>query len=480
MRVHPKYDVYIGLEIHIHLKCESKMFCSCKALYGEAPNTNVCPVCLGYPGTLPMLNQKSLEQGYLVAKALHCQLSEKTSFARKNYFYPDMPKNYQISQFDHPVGENGYMEAELGNGETINIRIHDVHLEEDAGKMIHTGDATLLDYNRAGYPLLEIVSAPDLHSGEEAEAFLRAFQRLVRYLGVSDGNMEEGSMKCDANISINLPDKGLGTKVELKNMNSPRFVRQALNHEALRQADIIDAGGILIQETRLWNENRSVTESMRRKEVADDYRYFPEPDIPPFSPDEAFLARVESSMVEFPLARKRRLISTYDIASQQAEFIHDDPYTADFFEETVQSGASHRQVAAWLSSDVRKMLNRESLSLASSFLSPSRLSSLLNLIDEGRISGKIAKNVLKKIFEEDEDPLAIIEREGWWQINDPEEIGSLVDRVLSAHPEVVKSIHSGNVKQRGWLMGQVMQASNGRVAPEAAGRILDEKLSNAN
>jgi len=479
MRVHPQYDVFIGLEIHIHLKCESKMFCSCKAQYGEDPNTNVCPVCLGYPGTLPMVNQKSLEQGYLVAKALHCHLSEETSFARKNYFYPDMPKNYQISQFDQPIGESGYMEAELPNGETRDIRIHDVHLEEDAGKMIHASDVTLLDFNRAGYPLLEIVSEPDLRSGEESEAFLRDFQRLVRYLGVSDGNMEEGSMKCDANISINLPGKGLGTKVELKNMNSPRFVRQALSYEILRQADIIDTGGILTQETRLWNENKDITEALRRKEVADDYRYFPEPDIPPFSPDEAFLARVESSMVELPLARKRRLISDYDIAPQQAEFIHDDPFTADFFEETVQAGTSHRQVAAWLSSDVRKMLNRNNLSLERSFLSPSRLSSLLNLIDEGRISGKIAKKVLMKIFEEDKDPLAIIEREGWWQINNPEEISSLVDQVFSAHPEVVKSVRSGDTRQRGWLMGQVMQASNSRAAPKLSSRILDEKLSSA-
>ncbi|MDT8299254.1 MAG: Asp-tRNA(Asn)/Glu-tRNA(Gln) amidotransferase subunit GatB, partial [Spirochaetaceae bacterium] len=243
-----RYEIFIGLEIHIHLKTESKMFCSCPARYGDEPNINVCPVCLGYPGTLPQVNEKAMEFGYLVAKALKCRTAVKTSFARKNYFYPDMPKNYQISQFDEPVGVEGVMEADLGPSGTRGIRIHDVHLEEDAGKMIHAGDVTLLDFNRAGYPLLEIVTEPDLKSGEETEAFLRDFQRLVRYLGVSDGNMDEGSMKCDANISINHPGKGLGTKVELKNMNSPRFVRLALNHEAERQSAVLDAGGKLVQE----------------------------------------------------------------------------------------------------------------------------------------------------------------------------------------------------------------------------------------
>jgi len=471
-----RYEIFIGLEIHIHLKTESKMFCSCPARYGDEPNINVCPVCLGYPGTLPQVNEKAMELGYLVAKALKCRTAVKTSFARKNYFYPDMPKNYQISQFDEPVGVEGVMEADLGPAGIRGIRIHDVHLEEDAGKMIHAGDVTLLDFNRAGYPLLEIVTEPDLKSGEETEAFLRDFQRLVRYLGVSDGNMDEGSMKCDANISINHPGKGLGTKVELKNMNSPRFVRLALNHEAERQSAVLDAGGRLVQETRLWNENRDITETMRRKEAADDYRYFPEPDMPPFQPDTDFLLRVENGLVELPLDKKRRLESEYRLTTEQAEFIHDDAATADLFEETVRSGAEARNVAAWLSSDVRKMLNKHGFSLSQAPLNSSRLSSLLSLIDEGRISGKIAKKVLEKIFDQDEDPLTIIEREGWSQISDPVILTEMINLVLTENPVVVQAVRGGDIRQRGWLMGQVMKVSDGKAAPELSSRILDEKL----
>ena len=474
-RAHEKYDVFIGLEIHIHLKTESKMFCSCPARYGDDPNVNVCPVCMGYPGALPAVNERAMELGYLVARALGCQTAKTTSFARKNYFYPDMPKNYQISQFAEPVGLNGMMEAGFDDG-IRGIRIHDVHLEEDAGKMIHAGDVTLLDYNRAGYPLLEIVTEPDLRSGEETEAFLRSFQRLVRYLGVSDGNMDEGSMKCDANISINLPGKGLGTKVELKNMNSPRFVRLALNHEIERQAKVLDGGGSLVQETRLWNENRDITETMRRKEAADDYRYFPEPDIPPFRPDEAFMAGVEASLVELPLARKNRMAQEYHLTPEQADFLHDEKSTADFFEETVQAGADARTVAAWLSSDVRKLCNREQISLAQSPLTSARMGSLLNLISSGKISGKIAKKVLDMVFTENADPEAIVKKQGWTQISDPAELQTIVDAVLHEHSAVADAVRDGDVRQRGWLMGQIMRASDGQAAPNVANQVLDKAL----
>ena len=477
MNVKEKYDIFIGLEIHIHLKTESKMFCSCPARYGDEPNTNVCPVCLGYPGTLPQVNAKAMELGYLVARALGCRTSEKTSFARKNYFYPDMPKNYQISQFEDPVGLEGLMEANLGDAGIRGIRIHDVHLEEDAGKMIHAGDVSLLDFNRAGYPLLEIVTEPDLRSGEETESFLRDFQRLVRYLGVSDGNMDEGSMKCDANISINEKGRGLGTKVELKNMNSPRFVRLALNYEAERQAAVLESGGSLVQETRLWNENRDTTETMRRKEAADDYRYFPEPDMPPFVPDAAFLSRVEAGLVELPLQRKQRLMSEYDLSADQAEFIHDESYTADFFEQAVKSGAPPRNVAAWLSSDVRKMLNKLNQTLEESHLSAGRLADLLALIDAGTISGKIAKKVLDRIFDDDRDPEEIVEAQGWSQISDPDRLTEIVLQVLADNPSVADAVRGGDLRQRGWLMGQVMKASDGKANPELSGSILDEKLA---
>ncbi|MCX7032344.1 MAG: Asp-tRNA(Asn)/Glu-tRNA(Gln) amidotransferase subunit GatB, partial [Spirochaetes bacterium] len=285
------YASFVGLEVHVHLATKTKCFCGCRAAFGDEPNTNVCPVCLGYPGALPALNTEAVRLAYLVARALGCTLAGRTLFERKNYFYADMPKNYQISQFRSPIGVDGQVEIELRKRRR-HVRIREVHLEEDAGKMIHAGDATLLDYNRAGTSLLEIVTQPDLEVGEEAEVFLQQLRRLVRWLGVSDGNMEEGSLRCDANVSINLPGQGLGSKVEVKNLNSFKFVRRALDHEIERQTEILDRGGTVRQETRLWNENRDVTESMRTKESAHDYRYFPEPDLPPFTADAAFLASV--------------------------------------------------------------------------------------------------------------------------------------------------------------------------------------------
>ena len=469
-------DVFIGLEIHIHLNTESKMFCPCSARYGDEPNTNICPICLGYPGTLPLLNERAIEHGYLVARALGCCLSNRIAFARKNYFYPDMPKNYQITQYSHPVGIDGAIEVDFGDARSRKIRIHNVHLEEDAGKMTHSNDATLLDYNRAGYPLLEIVTEPDLTSGEEAELFLRDFRRLIRYLGVSDGNMEEGSMKCDANISINLPGRGLGTKVELKNMNSSRFVRLALNYEAERQSKLFSSGGRIIQETRLWNENRDTSEAMRRKETSDDYRYFPEPDMPAFMADAAFLERIEGQLVELPLAKKRRLQFEYDLNDEQAEFIHNDIAMSNLFEDTVKTGAAAHSVAAWLSSDVRKLLNRDKLAIANTPLSSSRFSSLLALIDQGRISGKIAKKVLERVFSDDADPELIVEQEGWFQISDPIELGRIVNQVLSKNPDVTASIREGDSKRKGWLMGEIMRVSNGKAAPELSRKILDDRI----
>jgi len=452
------------------------MFCPCSARYGDEPNTNICPICLGYPGTLPLLNERAVELGYLVARALGCHLSKRIAFARKNYFYPDMPKNYQITQHNQPVGTDGEFEVDFGDSGLRKIRIHNVHLEEDAGKMIHSNEVSLLDYNRAGYPLLEIVTEPDLRGGEEAELFLRDFQRLVRYLNVSDGNMEEGSMKCDANISVNLLGRSLGTKVEIKNMNSPRFVRLALCYEAARQSKLIGSGGRVAQETRLWNENRDITEAMRRKETLDDYRYFPEPDMPSFNANAEFLGEIENQLVELPLAKKRRFQSEYDLKAEQAEFIHNDIVMASLFEDTVRFGAPAREVAVWLSSDIRKLLNRDRRALADTPLNAARFSSLLALIDQGRISGKIAKNVLERVFSDDADPESIVEKEGWFQISDPIELKKIVNQVLSQNPDVVETITEGNSKQRGWLMGEIMRVSNGKAAPELAKKILDDQI----
>lgn len=469
------YQTFIGLEIHIHLETATKMFCGCRAHYGDEENRNVCPVCMGFPGVLPTVNEEAMKLGYVVSRALNCKLSKNSFFERKNYFYPDMPKNYQISQMLEPIGRDGYFELDF-EGKKRKIRIHDCHLEEDAGKMIHAGDMSLLDFNRAGYPLLEIVTEPDLTSGEETEAFLRSFQRMVRYLGVSDGNMDEGSMKCDANISVNLKGKGLGTKVEIKNMNSPRFVRKAMNYEAIRQVEAIEKGEQIFQETRLWNENRDQTAVMRTKEEANDYRYFPEPDLPPFRPDDVFFAAVEEAQVELPGALKDRLVEQYKITPEQAEYIHDEKSLAIFFEEAVEQGADPSAIYAWLSSDVKKMLNRLNITLKDSPLTPQRLADIITLINEGVISGKIAKNVLEIIFKEDKDPANIIEEKGLKQITDKKELLPIIETVLEKHSAVVEAIKGGDNKQQGFLMGQIMQATGGKASPQLVQETLSELI----
>jgi aspartyl-tRNA(Asn)/glutamyl-tRNA(Gln) amidotransferase subunit B len=422
------------------------------------------------------LNEKAILMSYIVARALHCTLSESAVFERKNYFYPDMPKNYQISQYSSPLGRDGYLDVEFRKKKK-RIRIHEVHLEEDAGKMIHAGDMSLLDYNRAGTPLLEIVTEPDMEIGEEAEVLLQNFRKMVRYLGVCDGNMEEGSMRCDANVSINLRGKGLGRKVEIKNLNSSRFVKMALNFEIARQEEILERGGTVVQETRLWNENRDLTEPMRTKESAHDYRYFPEPDLPPFRPDGAFLKKVDSSLVELPEERKERFLRQYLLSENSAEFVIGEKSTADYFEEAVALGADPQTVAAWLQSDVQKVLNRTGRNLAAGPLTPKRLAELLKLIADRRIHGKIAKQVLDVLFEEDKDPSAIIKEKKWEQITDPAELGKVIDRVLAAHAHIVQAVKNGDTKPMGFLVGLIMKETGGMAEPQALQTLLKERLS---
>ncbi|MBF9016260.1 MULTISPECIES: Asp-tRNA(Asn)/Glu-tRNA(Gln) amidotransferase subunit GatB [unclassified Oceanispirochaeta] len=469
------YQSFIGLEIHIHLTAETKAFCGCKAHFGDEENTNICPVCMGFPGVLPTLNEKAMQMSYVVARALNCTLSPNTKFDRKNYFYPDMPKNYQISQFSDPVGRDGYIDIEIGDS-IKRVRIHDVHFEEDAGKMIHAGDMSLLDYNRAGYPLLEVVTEPDLVIGEDAEAFLKSFRRLVRYLGVCDGNMDEGSMRCDANVSINHQGAGLGPKVEIKNLNSSRFVRKALNYEIGRQSEFMDADKKIDQETRLWNENRDQSEPMRKKEDDNDYRYFPEPDLPPFKPSAEFLKNVENGLCELPLVRKQRLMKSYGLNSDQAEYIHEEKFVADFFEQAVFNGADAVQVYSWLSSDVKKLLNRKGISLENSPLSAERLAKLIDMIADDQISGKIAKKVLDYIFDEDQDPETICIDKKLVQISDPGVIGKIVDEVMAAHSNVVEAVKAGDARQMGFLVGQIMKVSGGNAAPAVVQSVLKEKV----
>jgi aspartyl-tRNA(Asn)/glutamyl-tRNA(Gln) amidotransferase subunit B len=470
------YRSFVGLEIHIQLLTNTKVFCNCRAQFGEEPNTNVCPVCMGYPGALPALNEEAIRYGYVVAQALNCTLSPRCEFERKNYFYPDLPKNYQISQFAAPLGTDGYLDLTF-HRKRKRVRIKECHLEEDAGKMIHAGDESLLDYNRAGTPLLEIVTEPDLEIGEEAETLLQEFRRFIRYLGVCDGNMEEGSMRCDANVSVNVEGAGLGTKVEIKNMNSSRFVRKALNYEIERQTDILERGGTVIQETRLWNENRDVSESMRVKESSNDYRYFPEPDLPPFETSPAFLESVAEGLVELPPQRTARLVSEHQLSEAQASFICDEKATADYFEQTVAGGADAQQVAIWLMGDVQKQLNRSGISLGESPLTPARLAELLSLLDSGRIHGKIAKQVLSAVFEEKKSPEQIITEHGWEQITDPDQIATVVDEVLAANEQAVAQIREGDSKPKGFLVGQIMKATNGRAEPKLVQSALANRLS---
>ncbi|NBB90431.1 MAG: Asp-tRNA(Asn)/Glu-tRNA(Gln) amidotransferase subunit GatB, partial [Spirochaetes bacterium] len=470
------YQSFVGLEIHVQLLTETKVFCSCRTSFGEEPNTNVCPVCMGYPGTLPTLNEEAIRMGYLVARALNCELAPVSIFDRKNYFYPDLPKNYQISQFREPLGRNGHIDLEFHRNKK-RVRIHEIHLEEDAGKMIHAGDISLVDYNRTGTPLLEIVTEPDMEIGEEAEVLLHELRRIVRYLGVCDGNMEEGSMRCDANVSINLRGKGLGEKVEIKNMNSPRFVRKALSHEISRQEEILERNGSIVQETRLWNENRDVTETMRVKESANDYRYFPEPDLPPFHATTEFLERVEAGLVELPVARRERLVQAHGLSSSQADFICEERPVADYFEEAVGLGADPLSAASWLQTDVQKELNREGVELAMCPLTPERFASLLMLLAEHRIHGKIAKQTLKAVFREDKDPDTIIAENGWEQITDSTELAGYVDRVIEENPHAVEQVRGGDTKPMGFLVGQIMKATNGRAEPQLVNALLRDRLA---
>ena len=466
------WQAHIGLEIHVQLITASKVFCQCRNAFGDRPNENVCPVCLGYPGILPALNGEAVLKAYVLARSLGCELSPHTVFERKNYFYPDLPKNYQISQYGAPVGRAGSFCSELdGRRETVGIR--EVHLEEDAGKMIHAGDVSLLDYNRTGTPLVEVVTQPDLEGAGDAEQFLEQFRRLVRYLKVCDGNMEQGSLRCDANVSVNRPGAGLGNKVEIKNLNSFKFVRNALAFEIRRQGEQLARGEQVRVETRLWNENRDCTEPMRVKESEDDYRYFPEPDLPPFHPDAAFLAAVDERLVELPLARRDRLQEQYALPAQQAAFLTAEPETAEFFERTVAAGGDASQAARWLGADIRKHLNRRRETLAASHLTPARLAALLELLAAGTVSGKIAKQVLETVIEQDRDPRAIVAEEGLSQVTDAAALRPVLDRVLADNPRVGEQIAAGDRKPVGFLVGQVMRHTAGRAQPDQVHGLIE-------
>ncbi|MDR0388584.1 MAG: Asp-tRNA(Asn)/Glu-tRNA(Gln) amidotransferase subunit GatB [Spirochaetaceae bacterium] len=495
------YQSFIGLEVHIHLLTKTKVFCACRSAFGDEPNTNICPVCMGYPGVLPALNIESMRMGCMVARSLSCTIPRETWFERKQYFYPDMTKNYQISQFASPLGQAGWIDIEgRGREKPIKkrVRIKECHLEEDAGKMIHTGTVSLLDYNRAGVSLLEIVTEPDMETGEEAELFIQQLRRLVRYLGVCDGNMEEGSLRADANVSINLPGRGLGKKVEIKNLNSSRFVRLGLDYEIRRQAQFLDEGKEVVQETRLWNENRDRTEPMRTKENAQDYRYFPEPDLPVFTPDAAFLKSVEDALVELPLARFKRFMDEYGLTEEQADQLCEEKALSDYFEAAVRAAfkeglAKHdaaERIANWLLGDIKHILGREGIpvnAIASFRLGPGRLASLVVMIAAGKISGKNAKQTVEAVIKEDKDPQSIVGERGWEQLNDPKLIAEAALAAFAGEADTVNTLRAlianpDNAKEKrrraltAYLVGKVLAATGGRADPRIAGAQVEELL----
>ncbi|RDV84022.1 Asp-tRNA(Asn)/Glu-tRNA(Gln) amidotransferase subunit GatB [Ammonifex thiophilus] len=476
-----KYEAVIGLEIHVELKTESKIFCSCRAAFGAEPNTHVCPVCLGLPGTLPVLNRRAVEYAIMAALALNCEITPYCKFDRKNYFYPDLPKNYQISQFDLPLAQNGYLEIDTPSGPK-RVGIVRLHLEEDAGKLVHVQSGSssyaLVDYNRAGVPLIEIVSAPDLRSPEEARAYAEKLRQIMLYLGVSDCKMEEGSLRVDANISVRPAGSDvLGVKTEIKNVNSFRSLSRALAYEIERHVACLERGEKIVQETRGWDEERGVTFSMRSKEEAHDYRYFPEPDLPPLVIDAEWVESLRKALPELPDAKRRRFIEEYGLPENAATVLTATPEVADYFEETLKFYPQPRQVANWVMVELARCLNAAGISITASPVKPQALAQLLKLMDAGIISGKIAKDIFEEMFATGKDAESIVKEKGLTQITDEETIRQVVREVIAANPKVVADYKGGKEKALSFLVGQVMKATRGRANPGLVNQLLKEELS---
>lgn len=473
-----KYETVIGLEVHVELATKSKIFCACPAVFGKDANTQVCPVCLGFPGTLPVLNRRAVEYALKAALALNCRIPSFAKFDRKNYFYPDLPKAYQISQYDLPLALDGYLEIEV-EGKVKRIGITRVHLEEDAGKLIHSGHGlySLADYNRTGVPLLEIVSEPDLRSPEEARVYLEKLRSIVQYAGVSDVKMEEGSLRCDANISLRpAGSSAFGTRTEIKNMNSFKAVQRGLEFEVQRQSAVLDAGNRVIQETRRWDEDRGHTFSMRSKEEAHDYRYFPDPDLVPVIIDSAWVEEIRRSLPEMPDKRRRRYVAELGLPEYDAAVITASPATAGFFEEAAAACQDAKAVSNWLMGDVTKHLKEMGLEIRESKLTPSHLAELLKLQNDGTISVTMAKTVLEEIFTTGKKAGEIVSEKGLFQISDQEALRAIVDQVVAENPKSVDDYKGGKEKALGFLVGQVMRLSKGKANPDLVNALLRDRL----
>ena len=477
-----KYELVIGLEVHAQLLTRSKIFCGCSTEFGDRPNHHTCAVCAGLPGVLPVLNKKAVEFAIRAGLATHCQIAPFSLFARKHYFYPDLPKGDQISQYERPICTGGYVEIQTGQA-SKRIRLTRIHMEEDAGKSVHDlrSDFSLVDLNRAGVPLLEIVTEPDIRSAEEAGAYLRTLRSILQYLEICDGNMEEGSFRCDANISLREQGSSvLGTKIEVKNLNSFKAVEKALEYESRRQMETLSEGGRLVQETRLWDSEREVTRSMRTKEFAHDYRYFPDPDLLPVVVEDQWIAEIRASLPELPDARKTRFMSQYGLPEYDAQLLTSRKDIADYFESSLAVHANAKGISNWIMGDLFRLLKEQKLD-ADLYITrwpvpPEHLASLVQLVDENKISGKIAKNVFDAMVATGRMPQAIVAERGLEQISDVTSIETAIDGILANYPKQIAEYRAGNEKVFAFLVGQVMRATQGKANPQKVNEILKRKL----
>ncbi|SDC28920.1 aspartyl/glutamyl-tRNA(Asn/Gln) amidotransferase subunit B [Succiniclasticum ruminis] len=477
------YITVIGLEVHAELKTKTKAFCSCSTEFGAEPNTHVCPVCLGMPGALPVLNKRVVEFAIRAGLALNCDIQKFNKMDRKNYFYPDLAKNYQISQWDEPICLGGHIDIRV-NGEKKRIGITRIHMEEDAGKLVHSGltistsDSSAVDYNRAGVPLIEIVSEPDMRSAAEARAYMEQLKAILEYTDVCDCKMQEGSLRCDANISV-MPEGAteFGTRAEIKNLNSFRALERAIEYEVERQIEIVEDGGHVVQETRTWDDANGVTLSMRSKEEAHDYRYFPEPDLVPINLDQAWIDEIKATLPELPSARKERLLAE-DVPEDNADIIVASKKVADYFDEGTKATKNLKALSNWLIGDVAGYLNAEGIEIDDPEfkITPDHLGELVNLIDKGVLSSKLAKQVFAEMLKENEAPEALVKKLGLEQVSDAGELGKLVDEVIAANPQSIADFKAGKKKALGFLVGQIMKATHGKANPGMVNKMLMEKL----
>ena len=474
------YEPNIGLEVHAELSTCTKVFCGCATAVGAPPNSQVCPICLGFPGVLPVLNRRVVEYALRMALALNCEITRPSIFERKGYYYPDLPKNFQISQKRAPLGRNGHLDLSM-DGEVRRIGITDVHIEEDAAKLLHPGESkeeTLVDFNRSGIPLLEIVSEPDMRSAAEAEAYMSAIRSTLLYLGISEARMEQGQLRFEASVSLRpAGSEQLGTRVEIKNLNSFRAVSQSVAHEIARQTRALESGETVLQETRLWDDERGVTEPMRRKETAMDYRYFPEPDLAPLVIDDAWIERVRAELPELAEARRQRFIAQYGLPAYDAGVLTGEQALADFFEAAVRAGAPAKAAANWVTVQLLRLLNERQMQIAQAALTPQALAELVSLVESGAINALAAKTVFARLFEVGGSPAAIVGELGLAQISDEDQLAATVDTVIAESPGAAANFRAGNEKSLGFLVGQVMRKSGKRANPQLVNKLLRERLS---